>query len=201
MGETEYPGNSQKSKQPAKPAQLEKVTKGKVTLREPGAGEKIKNTVWGKYVKPALIFAGVSIILPALKDMAEDAVTSMIRGAFSGGDYSRGSRKSNSGFVDYGSFGKKPVEKRELSARARAQHDFRELILESRAEGDYILSRLQESIDDYGQATVKDMYELAGIQGSFPDAKWGWQTLDGARVRSHVDGYLLEMPKPIDLDS
>lgn len=200
MGETEYPSNSHKKKEETRQP-LKQVTKGKVTLREETGVDKIKNTVWGKYVKPALIFAGVSIILPALKDMAEDAVTSMIRGAFSGGDYSR-TRKSSNGFVDYGSFGKKSAqpEKRELSHRARATHNFQELILESRAEGEYIISQLEGLIDKYDQATVKDMYELAGIQGSFTDEKWGWVNLDTARVRTHAGGYLLDMPRPENLE-
>lgn len=201
MGETEYPSNSHSSKPEPRP-QLMQVTTGKVTLKEESAGEKIKNTVWGKYVKPALIFAGVSIILPAVKDMLEDAITGMVRGAFSGGDFSRSARKAGNGYVDYGSFGKKTqtVEKRELSARARSQHDFRELILESRAEGDYILSQLEDLISQYGQATVMDMYKLAGIQGSFTDDKWGWLDLREARVRTHSGGYLLDMPKPENLE-
>ena len=194
MPEKEYPGNSHRDRE--RP-EIKSVVKGKVTLKAPSTGDRLKNTVWGKYVKPALIFAGVSIILPALKDMAEDAVTSMIRGAFSGGDYSTRRAKAQNGYTNYGAFSKNPQQetKRELSPRARANHDFRELILESRAEGDYILNQLEELVEKYGHAKLKDMYELAGINGSFADEKWGWYDLSTARVRTHAGGYLLDMPK------
>ena len=86
-------------------------------------------------------------------------------------------------------------EPRQLSARARANHDFNELVLDSRAEGDMILETLQDLINQYGHAKVSEMYGLAGISGSFTDEKYGWYDLDGARVQRHQGGYLLAMPR------
>lgn len=199
MTEVQFPNNSNKSKEER--PKLKSVVTGTVSVKKKSGG--VTGTVWGKYVKPALIFAGVSIILPALKDMAEDAITSMIRGAFSGGDYSRSRRSSGNGYVNYSDFGKPKRENqvREISQRARATHDFGELVLETRVECDRILSDLQDLIDKYGYAKVSDMYDAAGITPSFTDDKWGWDDLNGAHARRVPGGgYLLVMPKPVAID-
>lgn len=206
MVEKEYPSNTYSTKKGigTERPKLKKVTTGPVRVKEKTAGDNIVGTVWGKWVKPALIFAGVSIIIPAVKDMAEDAITGMIRGAFNGGDYSRSGNRGRNGkspFVNYTTIGQEAkTAPRTLSAHARATHDFNELILDTREEGDYILEQLNILVDQYGHAKVSDMYSLAGITGSFPDDKWGWFDLAGAGVRRHSGGYLLAMPKtqPID---
>src|SRR6187399_200458 len=106
MDEKEYPSNSKARKSDAPRPEIKSVVTGKVTVKNKTVGDSLKNTVWGRYVKPALIFAGVSIILPAIKDMAEDAVTGMIRGAFNGGEYNRSRGKNGQGYVNYSSFSK-----------------------------------------------------------------------------------------------
>lgn len=199
----EFPSNSkhQKKDSTARP-EVKSIVTGGVRVKAKTPTNAFKDVIWGKYVRPALIFAGVSIVLPALKDMAEDAVTGMIRGAFNGGEYNRASRtKGNGNYINYSSFSKeKKEEPRQLSQQARARHDFNELVLDSRAEGDMILETLQDLIDRYGHAKVSDMYGLAGISGSFTDEKYGWFDLTGASVRRHQGGYLLAMPRtqPID---
>lgn len=192
------PGNSNKDKENR--PKLEKIVTGTATLKEKTLGDKLKRIFWGPQFKTALIFVGGSVILPAIKDMAEDAITSMIRGSFNGGDYGRGPRRGvsggNSNYVNYSSFSKqKPEERREISAKARASHDFGEVILGSRAEADMILESLQHLIDQYGHAKVSDMYDLADITGSFADTMWGWYDLRGAAVRRSGGGYHLAMPR------
>ncbi len=203
MAEEQFPSNSHSKKSQAARPEVKSVVKGGVRVKEKTVGDTFKNVVWGKYVRPALVFAVVSVALPAIKDMAEDAVTGMIRGAFNGGEYNRANRTKGGGnFINYSSFSKdgKKEEPRQLSQRARATHDFNELVLESRAEGDMILETLGDLIEQYGHAKVSDMYSLAGISGSFTDEKYGWFDLTGASVRRHHGGYLLAMPRtqPID---
>ena len=196
MDINDLPSNSNREK--GERPKLEKIVTGTATIKEKTVGDKLKRVFWGPQFKTALIFVGSSVILPALKDMAEDAITSMIRGSFNGGDYTRGARRgvSNSGYVNYSSYSKpKQEERREISPRGRASHDFSELILDSRAEGDMILESLQHLIDQYGHAKVSDMYELAGISGSFADNSWGWYDLRGANIRRSGGGYHLAMPR------
>lgn len=198
----QFPGNSNKSKEPknATPERptLARVTRTDAKLRERTMGDKAKGFFTGPRVKGALLTIASVVILPALKDLAEDAITTAIRGAFNGGDYEQARRRSSSSqqVINYNGMSKKDSGRRELSHRARATHDFSELVLQNRAEGDKILNDLQDVIDQYGSTTVKDMYDLAGVSGSFTDGQWGWYDLRGCRVVPTRGGYALVMTKP-----
>ena len=64
-----------------------------------------------------------------------------------------------------------------------------------------VLGNLQDIVaSEFEQATVADLYELAGITSSFTDNKWGWMDLRGANVKRVREGYQLNLPKPILLD-
>lgn len=59
MAEVQYPSNSNKSKQSQQRPKVKKVTTGPVRIRERTASNSFIDTVWGRYVKPALIFAEI----------------------------------------------------------------------------------------------------------------------------------------------
>lgn len=189
---------SKKASEPKTPPTQKKLIAGNAVTRKTPVGTKIKNVLWGNNAKTAMGFVVASVVLPAIRDLAEDAVTSFIRGMFNGGTESRGGprRTGNANYVNYSAYGKKEEPaKRVMSDRGRATHNFDEILLSNRADGDQILGTLQELIQQYGHAKVSDMYELAGISGSFADNKWGWYDLSDARVRAVQDGYLLNMPR------
>jgi hypothetical protein len=86
-----------------------------------------------------------------------------------------------------------------MSRMARSRHDFDEIVLQSRTEAEEVIDRLFDLVSRYDTATVADLYELVGIQGSHTDHKWGWTDLRGADVSRTRDGYLLDLPDPIPL--
>lgn len=88
----------------------------------------------------------------------------------------------------------------EMSRRARSAHDFREIILETRAEAEEVIERLFDCVQKYQTATVADLYDMLGIEPAFTDDKWGWYALPGANARRVRDGYLLDLPAPEPLD-
>ena len=55
-------------------------------------------------------------------------------------------------------------------------------------------------IERYQSATVADLYELVGVQGSYTDDKWGWVDIRGAGITRVRNGYLLDLPRPQPLD-
>ena len=90
-----------------------------------------------------------------------------------------------------------------MSRRARAAHDFDEIILPTRVEADEVLDRLFNLVSEFESATVSELYELVGIDASYTDNKYGWTSdggLRGANVARVRDGYLLDLPKPELLD-
>lgn len=83
-----------------------------------------------------------------------------------------------------------------MSRRARARHDFDEIVLTSRAEAEDVIDRLFDLVGKYDTASVADLYELVGFDSAHTDYKWGWTDLRGAGVAKVREGYLLDLPDP-----
>lgn len=88
--------------------------------------------------------------------------------------------------------------RREMSRTGRARHDFDEVEFEDRNEAELVLFNLNDSIRDYGHATVADFYQFSGIRTSHVDYEWGWTSLDGVRpVRIRGGGFIIDLPRAI----
>ncbi len=87
-----------------------------------------------------------------------------------------------------------------LSRRGRAQHDFDEIVLQSRAEAEEVIDRMFDILSRFDSVTVADLYELTGIKSNHVDNKWGWTDLQGSSVSRIRNGYLLDLPAPDPLD-
>jgi hypothetical protein len=213
-----FPGNSQRTKpaaQEVKPERekIERVVTSEVIQRKRPLGKRFMETFVGGDAKGTLLYVVADILVPAAKDMVADAVTQgferMIFGESRSGNRRSGSRPSSgaNGFVSYNRMGsnRAPDRQREdprgLSRRARTNHEFDEIILATRAEGEEVIDRLGDLIGQYEVATVADLYELVGITSQHTDGKWGWDDMRGARVeRVRSGGYLLDLPKTMPVD-
>lgn len=214
-----YPPNSKKSQEEArsrseKPApeekKVKKVISGEAVQRKKSLGRKIKETFTGDDMHSVGTFIVYDILVPSIKTMLSDVLNQGADRMLFGDSRSRrvqpqrgGSRYTSDIRYDRmshpaGRAGES--DRRDLSPRARANHDFNEVVLASRGEAEEVLDRLVDLIREYDVATVSDLYELVGITGSFADQKWGWSDLRGARVENVRGGFLLNLPRtrPID---
>lgn len=214
--DSEFPSN-RKTEKPAPrnkatEKKVEQVVQSEVVRRKKPLGKRFTEHFVGGDARSVWGYVAFDVLIPAAKDMFADAVsqgvermifgearsTSRRTGARPGGSYvsynrySAGSRK----------IGGPPDDRsrHELSRRARASHDFDEIILGTRVEADEVIDRLFDLVSKYEAATVADLYDLVGISGSYTDDKWGWLDLRGAGVTRVRNGYLLDLPKPEPLD-
>lgn len=209
----EYPSNSNNKKEPAaRPEKLDKVVTGNVVKRKTPLSKRIKEIFIGGDADSVWGYVAYDILIPAVKDTLSDAVSMGVERMLFGDSRSSSSRRKSAGssgygYTNYSSYSKggsryqSKDEPRQMSRRARAGHNFDEIILETRAEAETVIERLDDLCDSYGQASVSDLYELVGIVGDYTDEKYGWQDMRGADVtRAGRDGFLLNLPRPEILD-
>ena len=77
--------------------------------------------------------------------------------------------------------------------------NFKEILLADRGDAEIVLDRLGDLIDEYQTASVADLYSLTGISQEFTDNRWGWDSLEGARVVRAGRMFMLDLPVPIAL--
>jgi hypothetical protein len=204
----EGPGKQEEVKQVRRVIEGEVIRRKKPMLRRfrdlfVGDGRSVKDMVLE------------DILVPGLRDMFYDAFTSGVEGMLYRGDHRpRGRRPSqrgggggwHNGGTRYDRMGSgsrerredpRDRDRREMSDRGRARHDFDEVILSTRAEADEVLGQLYDLLEKYDAVSVHDLYHLVGISSTPMDHKWGWTELFNSGItRTRGGGYLLDLPSP-----
>jgi len=198
----DYPANSHKNKNVRATnsnKNVEKVVQGEVIQRDSSTKSKFREAMTGDDTNSVISYIIFDVVIPAAKSMLADATSQFIERILFGD-----SKRQSGGRQGYTSYNKMSGPQRynsnkparpEISNRGRATHNFGEVILSSRGEAEHVLDSLIALIDDYGVATVSDLYDLVGITGNFTDDKWGWYELRGSHVSRIREGYLINLPQ------
>lgn len=203
---TEFPSNSKTPKvDPSpEPKDIQKVVSAEVIQRKRPLGKRFLDSIVGGDANTAKQYVLHDVVIPAIRDMVADSISQGVERMIFGEvkSTSRRGRSGKSGSGPYINYSRLSSNKRdpssrepELSRRARASHDFGEIVLTERAEATEVIDRLFDLVSKYEAATVSDLYDLVGVTGTYMDDKWGWTDLRGANVRRVRDGYLLELPR------
>lgn len=198
----DYPSNSHKVKKEVKSdKQVVKVTSGKVVQKKKSLGKKFAETFLGDDIESVSSYILHDVIIPAAKNMMSDTVSNGIEmllfGQVRG---SRTKRDRGKSYVSYSSYYDRDKKPTRPSARNTSRHNFDDIILETRGEAEEVLSHLVDLTEDYGMASVADLYDLVGITSNFTDNKYGWDNLSSASVNRVRDGYLISLPRTTVLD-
>ena len=153
----------------------------------------------------------LDIFFPALRDMISDMGHSTIdimmgnsRGRYSRGyDYDR--RRRSDSYVSYNRMyeDRRPIRSRrdrdddDRYYTRRRGRDLDDLIFEVRRDAESCLTSLLDILEEYGQVSVSDLYDILDetVYGDFTKTDWGWEDLSTARIRKVRDGYLLDLPR------
>lgn len=205
------PGNSYKNRAkaasdevPTEKKPLARITTGSVVVRKPGIGSKLRAAFGGDDARTVGQFVLRDVVVPAIKTLLYDSFTQGLQRAIFGSSSSPigsgGASKKN--YINYGkiSTAKAEAGSRDLSATARASHNFSQIIFEKREEAEEVREQLLMAIKEYQVVTVDDFYNLVGITGNFMDEQWGWDNLSTATVRLTREGWLLELPPTMSIN-
>lgn len=203
---SDLPNNSDRARvqgDPADDPRAQKIVEGNVVQRKKPFVRRLKEAfIAGEAVnfKEYIVF---EMIVPAVRDTIRDVLMQSVERTIPGSSHSpRAVRRSGSmnSHINYNRSSNSPLrrnEPREVSQHARANHDFNEIILDSYAEADLVLDRLNDSLEKYGKVSVAALYSFVGITPSFTDERWGWIDLRTAGVSRLRGGqYLLNLPDP-----
>lgn len=200
----DYPANSQRARtEPEKPAERPKqdpVVTGEVRKRKQGLGSRIFHDIVAEDGRSVVHYVVMEVLLPAAKSTISDVVSQGIERMLYGD--TRPKRGVRPGYTNYSQQAVRssaPLNdpRPTLSRQARATHEFNEVLIINRVDAEEVLDRLRDLINQYGFASVADLYELTGITGEFTDNSWGWDDLRSASIRPVRGGYILDLPRTI----
>lgn len=194
----EYRSNSHKAREDREKKKIDKVTRGPVKTKKKNEIQKLADVFISEDIENVRSYILMDVLVPAMKKAVSDIVTNGIDMILYG-EAGRNKRGTSASKVSYRSYYDRERDRR--GTRNRTVYDYDDIILDSKGEAEEVLSRMDEMIDRYGVASVGDLYDLVGIDGSYTDNKYGWTDIRSARsVRVRDGGYLLKLPKPLPID-
>lgn len=193
------PGNSHKAKDGSK-KNVQKVITGEVTQRKKPLGRRIAETFAGDDAHSVGHYVLFEVALPAIKQLLADAASQGVERLLFG--ERGGGRSTGRSYTPYNRVNPgapaRPANA-PASPKSISRSGYEDILYETRAQAEVVLDQLTALIEQYDVATVSDLYSLVGVTGSFTDDKWGWTTLAGARTRRVQEGFLLDLPRAIDI--
>lgn len=189
------------------PKKVERIVEGTVVRRKKPFRTRIKEMFVGDDMQTVGQYIMFEVLLPAVKDTIADVTSQGVERMLFGevrSTHRRGPRPNSSNYTNYTNYSRyqTQAERRPqrpgLNQRARATHDFDQIILKTRSEAEEVIDRLFDLVQKYDSATVADLYELVGLKADYTDDKWGWTDFRGAGATrlSRGGGYLLDLPRP-----
>lgn len=181
---------------------IEKVISGTAKVRKKTGARKVADVFISEDAANVKSYIVMDVIVPAIKDVLSNVVKDSIDMILFGGTR-RGSdrRKSNAEYVSYNRFSDRRDDRRhDTRSTIASRYNFDDITLESKAEADEVLERMDELLDTYGMVTVADLCDLVGISCEYTDNKYGWTSLRNARVvRLRGNEYMLDLPRVTSL--
>ena len=220
--EAEYPSNSNNgrlnpgvpiSEPVRKPATAAKTESSKAI--NPVAKGRLKKDSTAKKVAKSMIkvdghqikdFVFGEVLIPTIKDAVYKIVTnglSMV--LFDRVDGSRGSRSSLSGTrISYSGYYRGDNPPRESRTDRYSRRDSfvpdGQIVYTTRQEAEDIIDGMADIIDQYGQVSIADMYDLSDVSAP-PHTynRYGWRTVRDFYTRHTSDGWVIVTPRAIVL--
>ena len=203
----EYQSNSYRSreesaKKEAPKKKVEKVIKGTAKIRE-NKKRKITDMFISEDVSNVKSYIFGDVLVPAIKDAVSDIVKDAVDMLLFGRtDHRRSDRGRSGNKVPYYSYSRERREDRRESEgySSRNRFDYEDVVMDSRAEAETVRRELMAIIEEYGVATVLDLYDLVGQTAPHTSSNWGWTNVRNAEPIKVRDGYVLRLPKAMPID-
>lgn len=203
-----YPSNSYKSREykevsNARPPVERKKLKQVATAKRRGDTAVSKALHLDNDVAEGLwsyIFNG--LIGPTFKDTMYKIVTNVAHAIIFQSLSFDNKSSSSSGYRSYRSFSdEKPRASRsvENDYGTLSKYPTCDILFQDRLALEEVISQLEDTLEEFGVASVGDLYDSVGWETYSTYYNYGWKDLSGVKISTTIGGYVLHMPKPMQI--
>lgn len=192
---------------------LDKVITNQPKKVKKGLVSRLVGGVLGPDGLPGIgAYVSEEIIVPAIKNIIVDAVTSGVNMIMYGESKGGGAPRNYGGQPRYTGHGashrptvnytsrytnQQPAPSERLIPREIRQ-GVEEYIIEERSDAAHVLTTLTEQADMYGSVSIADYYDLIGIPSVYTDNNYGWvlESISHSSIRPVRGGHVIKFPAP-----
>lgn len=196
----DYSANTRKTadiSQPPAEKRAEKVITGEARVKKKSGFDKAIRAFLPNEVQDVKSYIWGELFVPYVKRFLADSVGALLGVDIGIGDRNRRRRPADR--VDYGRIYRD--ERRDGGySRPRSEYENEEIIFVTRMEAEEVLRRMYEALDRYGNVSINDLYDFAGVTVPWPNCNYGWRDLYGATTVADRDGgFKIKLPRAIPL--
>lgn len=174
----------------------EKVISGTAKVKKKSGAQKFADVFIAEDISTVKHYFIYEVVIPIIKgsicDIGKRGIESLFGGKKSGYSDSRADKVT---FRDYSSisrFDSVPY----TGSESKRVYSYDKVIIDTRSEAEDILVRMDEIMKEYGNVSVADFYELAGVNDyDFTAHNYGWTDIRSADVYRTGEGYMIKLPK------
>lgn len=198
----DYPSNSY-SKKPAMDAQVKTdqverakpVTSNATSVKKKSGLKKFTEAFFQEDLKTIANYIRNDVLIPAAKGLILNTVNAILYPNGGAPGYSS-SPLNRVNHIAYN----KMSQQRANYIDSNSSMDFGDVIFQTRQDAENVRMALCERCDEYGRASWMDLYDLAGVRDiPFTADRYGWRDLRMSRVETAGGGYIIRLPKAIQL--
>lgn len=198
----EYKSNSNRSREqqsnhpPIPERRIEKVVTGSVHQQKKTGMRKALNALFPGDIGTVIDYILTDALLPSVKGVIHDIICNSAD-IMLGETRKRGAR-APSGRVSYREYYPDQDDRRSRSrVRSSSTYDYDDIIFDSRADAEEVLYRMEEMVNQFGNVSVGDMFDMVGLSCEFTANKYGWKDIRDARVERTGGAWRINLPMPI----
>jgi hypothetical protein len=207
----------EESKENIPKKKLEPVVTGSAQVKKKSELQKLADLFFyrdGKNVKSYIV---TDVLVPsgkkALSDIAKNTVnmiTDILLNSISmaiwgepdriGKGSSTASKVSYQKYYDrYGNSTQNDQSRQQV--RTQSASGYSDIVFQNRGDAEEVLDRMREMENNHYIITVADVYELSDIKdNNYTNNKYGWTDISAAQIVSVREGFMLRLPKPMQID-
>lgn len=186
------------------------VTAEAIVPKKKSLSEKFADLFIAEHLNDIGKYIVSDVVIPTIKDIIVNSIEMMFYGRSndmsnrprrSYYDYQSPYRKSystsyNSSYRRYGGYPPdNNIDEPYLEEPTQTKVDYQNVVLSNPEWARDIISELRARIEEYGSATIADLYDLLGMTSSYTDNNWGWDNPNELRYRRVKDGWWLDLPR------
>lgn len=183
---------------------LKQVASHGVKVKKKGFVKRLATKILADDAQNIKTFIVSDTIIPAIRNLIYDMATGALDMSLFGGNGGPRRRDKNKtrSYVSYQGYytGDRRDRVSDRREQTKSRSNMNDIVFESRGEAEEVLTSMIDVIEEYGQVTVANLYELVGMTGEFTDNRYGWTNLASAKVNRVRDGYIIDLPRPVVLD-
>lgn len=177
---------------------VQKVITGTAKVRQKSEARKLADKFVSDDAHNLKSYVVDDFVIPMIKKLIVNSIRITAETIFGeSSNIARDYRDSKVPYVSYDRFSGGGRDVRRDDPRSRSKFDYNNIGFERRGDAEMVLDLMDNMLREYGQVSISDMYEAAGLPAPpYTSGKYGWTNLSDARIVRQGDEYVITMSRP-----